>query len=103
MKDEMKKLQRIVNNFDTTSQEGRIMSREHARQFAEIERQIQEIWKKEDEKWQIYLEYESISVVDDSEGKQNLKLKDEKLNQILQTSRQKIRKQGELERNIKIQ
>ncbi|MDR4511234.1 MAG: hypothetical protein MRJ93_05950 [Nitrososphaeraceae archaeon] len=50
MKDEMKKLQRIVNNFDTTSQEGRIMSREHARQFAEIERQIQEIWKKEDEK-----------------------------------------------------
>ena len=57
----------------------------------------------EDEKWQIYLEYESISVVDDSEGKQNLKLKDEKLNQILQTSRQKIRKQGELERNIKIQ
>lgn len=103
MKDEMKKLQRIVNNFDTTSQEGRIMSREHARQFAEIERQIQEIWKMEDEKWQIYLEYESISVVDDSEGKQNLKLKDEKLNQILQTSRQKIRKQGELERNIKIQ
>ena len=103
MKNEMKKLQRIVNNFDTTSQEGRIMSREHARQFAEIERQIQEIWKMEDEKWQIYLEYESISVVDDSEGKQNLKLKDEKLNQILQTSRQKIRKQGELERNIKIQ
>ena len=38
MKNEMKKLQRIVNNFDTTSQEGRIMSREHARQFAEIER-----------------------------------------------------------------
>lgn len=46
----MKKLQRIVNNFDTKSQENRIMSREHARQFAEIQRQIQELWKKEDEK-----------------------------------------------------
>jgi hypothetical protein len=96
LKQSIAKQQEVIDRYDQIQQEGRILSIEQSRQISEINRKVEELFSVRVKERKLNREYESIPFEDDD----SLKLKDEKFNQMLKTTRQKIRKQVELERDL---